>query len=126
MTADYPERVPVFLVSTLTNDTRHPRPHLRQARHDGPRRRAGACKFNGDFKEEFKAKNDGKEEARLTRQAAARHGRQLHRRDPRQRRALHCNAELGAATMVAIKMAVESYRQRKTMIWDAKKEKVVS
>jgi hypothetical protein len=40
--------------------------------------------------------------------------------------ALHCNAELGAATMVAIKLAVESYRQRKTMIWDAKKEKVVS
>jgi hypothetical protein len=27
--------------------------------------------------------------------------------------------------MVAIKMAVESYRQRKTMLWDAKREKVV-
>jgi len=35
-----------------------------------------------------------------------------------------CNAELGCATMVAIKMAVESFRQRKTMLWDAKQEKV--
>ena len=38
---------------------------------------------------------------------------------------LHCNAELGAATMVTIKMAVESYRQNKTFLWDAQKEKVV-
>ena len=36
---------------------------------------------------------------------------------------LHCNVELGAATMVAIKLAVESYRQRKTMIWDAEDRK---
>ena len=34
--------------------------------------------------------------------------------------------ELGCATMVTIKMAVESYRQRKTMLWDAKKERVVA
>jgi hypothetical protein len=38
---------------------------------------------------------------------------------------LHCNVELGTATMVAIKLAVESYRQRKVMNWDAKTEKVV-
>ena len=29
-------------------------------------------------------------------------------------------------TDLAIKLAVESYRQKKTMIWDAKNEKVVS
>ena len=40
--------------------------------------------------------------------------------------AVHCNIELGCATMVTIKMAVESYRQRKTMLWDAKNEKVVA
>ena len=28
------------------------------------------------------------------------------------------------ATMVAIKMAVESFRQSKTLLWDAKEEKV--
>ena len=39
---------------------------------------------------------------------------------------VQCNADLGCATMVAIKMAVESYRQRKTMLWDAKKERVVA
>jgi hypothetical protein len=38
--------------------------------------------------------------------------------------AVYCNVDLGCSTMVAIKMAVESYRQRKTMLWDAKKEKV--
>ena len=38
---------------------------------------------------------------------------------------LHCNAELGCATMVAIKLAVESYRQKKTMVWDPKAERVV-
>jgi hypothetical protein len=37
-----------------------------------------------------------------------------------------CNVELGCATMVAIKLAVESYRQRKAMLWDAEKEKVVT
>jgi hypothetical protein len=35
-----------------------------------------------------------------------------------------CNEDLGCSTMVTIKMAVESYRQRKTLLWDAAKEKV--
>jgi hypothetical protein len=39
---------------------------------------------------------------------------------------VHCNADLGCATMVTIKMAVESYRQRKTMLWDSKTEKAVA
>ena len=37
---------------------------------------------------------------------------------------LACNADLGCATMVAIKMAVESFRQSKTLLWDASDEKV--
>lgn len=37
----------------------------------------------------------------------------------------HCGIELGCATMVAIKMGVESFRQNKTLMWDAKAEKVV-
>ena len=37
---------------------------------------------------------------------------------------LACNAALGCATMVTIKMAVESYRQSKTLLWDPKAEKV--
>ncbi len=81
-------------------------------------------KFNGPYAEEFKAKNDGKEELRIP---------VLPRRDLegnfidvlRGNGTLHCNAELGAATMVTIKMAVESHRQNKTFLWDAQKEKVV-
>ena len=82
-------------------------------------------RFNGDFKEEFKAKNDGQEEVRIPVQP---------RRDLegnfidvlRGKDKLACNADLGCATMVAIKMAVESYRQKKTMLWDAKRERVVT
>jgi hypothetical protein len=40
--------------------------------------------------------------------------------------AVHCNVDLGCATMVAIKMAVESYRQKKTMLWDAQAQKVIA
>ena len=82
-------------------------------------------KFNGDFKPEFQAKNDGKDEAKLAVKS---------RRDMvgnfldviRGGGPLNCNVELGTSTMVAIKLAVESYRQRKTMSWDAKAEKVVA
>jgi hypothetical protein len=79
-------------------------------------------KFNGAFKEEFMAKNDGKEDVRIPINQ---------RRDlegnfidvMRGKDQLACNVDLGCSTMVAIKMAVESYRQRKTMLWDAKREK---
>ena len=37
---------------------------------------------------------------------------------------LNCNVELGAATMVAIKMGVEAYRQRKTMVWNGPRERM--
>jgi hypothetical protein len=39
---------------------------------------------------------------------------------------LHCGVDLGATTMVAIKMGVEAYRQSKTMLWDAENEKIVT
>ena len=35
---------------------------------------------------------------------------------------LACNVDLGASTMVAIKMGVESLRQNKVMLWDAESE----
>ncbi|MEM7229843.1 MAG: Gfo/Idh/MocA family oxidoreductase [Planctomycetota bacterium] len=37
-----------------------------------------------------------------------------------------CNVDLGCSTMVAIKMAVEAYRQGKVMDWDASRERVVT
>ncbi len=124
MTADYPSEWSLFLASTLTNDAGLP--DRIYGKH-GTMELGGepSLKFNGDFKEEFKAKNDGKEEVRLPIKP---------RRDLegnfidvlRGKDKLACNADLGCATQVAIKMAVESYRQKKTMLWDAKRERVVT
>jgi predicted dehydrogenase len=124
MTVDYPSEWSLFLVSTLTNDAGIP--DRIYGKH-GTMELGGEplLKFNSDFKEEFKAKNDGKEEARLTVKP---------RRDLegnfidvlRGKDKLACNAELGCATMVAIKMAVQAYREKKTMLWDVKREKVVT
>ena len=123
MTADYPSDWSLFLVSTLTNDAGLPD---RIYGKYGTMELGGepALKFNGDFAAEFKAKNDGKEEVRLPVKP---------RRDLegnfidvlRGKDKLACNVDLGASTMVAIKMAVESYRQRKTLAWDAKNERVI-
>jgi predicted dehydrogenase len=124
MTADYPSEWSLFLVSTLTNDAGIPD---RIYGKYGTMELGGepSLRFNGDFGEEFKAKNEGKEEVRIPLKP---------RRDLegnfidvlRGNGALHCNVDLGASTMVAIKLAVESYRQNKTMLWDAKKEKVAA
>ena len=124
MTADYPSAWSIFLVSTLTNDAGLPD---RIYGKYGTMELGGEpyLKSNGDFAPEFKAKNEGKDEVRIPIKP---------RRDLegnfidvlRGQSALHCNVDLGAATMVAIKMAVESYRQRKTMVWDAKTETVAA
>jgi predicted dehydrogenase len=123
MTADYPSEFSLFLVSTLTNDAGIPDriygKHGTMEVGGEPRLMA-----NGDFGPEFKAKNGDKTEATIPLEP---------RRDQegnfldviRGKGTLHCNAELGASTMVAIKLAVESYRQNKTMLWDAQQEKVV-
>jgi len=124
MTADYPSEWSLFLVSTLTDDA---------GLQDKIYGKHGAMelggepllRWNGDFKEEFKAKNDGKEEVRL----AIKPRRDLEGNFIdvlRGKDRLACNAELGCATMVAIKLAVESYRQSKMMIWDQKAERLVS
>jgi len=123
MTADYPGEYSVFLVSTLTNDEQLP--DRIYGKH-GTLDLGGdvLMRANGEMSDEFKASNDGKTEARLG---------TTPRRDLegnfidviRGKGTLACNVELGAATMVAIKMAVESYRQSRTMLWDARRERVV-
>lgn len=123
LAADYASEFSVLLLSTLTNDTQLPE---RICGKHGTMELDGApvLRPNGDFAEEFKAKNDGSTEAKLTTQP---------RRDMegnfidvvRGKGDLHCNVELGAATMVTIKLAVESYRQKKTMLWDPKGEKLL-
>src|SRR5438034_22901 len=124
MTADYPSEWSVFLVSTLTNDAGLP--DKIYGKH-GTMELGGEplLRWNGDFKEEFKSSNDGKEEIRLPiRQRRDLEGNFID--VLRGKDQLACNVDLGCSTMVAIKLAVESYRQCKTMLWDVKKEKLVS
>ncbi len=123
LTASFPSEWSMFLISTLTNDAGFPD---RVYGKLGTMELGGEpyLKFNGPYAEEFKAKNDGKEELRIP--VVARRDLEGNFIDVlRGNGTLHCNAELGAATMVTIKMAVESYRQNKTFLWDAQKEKVV-
>ena len=123
LTASYPSEWSMFLISTLTNDAGF---SDRVYGKYGTMELGGEpyLKFNGPYAEEFKAKNDGKEELRIP--VVARRDLEGNFIDVlRGNGTLHCNAELGAATMVTIKMAVESYRQNKTFLWDAQKEKVV-
>ena len=125
LTIDYPSEYSIFLMSTLTNDTQIP--DRIYGKHGTMELGSGdpELRFNGEFAPEFKQRNDGYTEVRLARKE---------RRDMkgnfidviRGNGELHCNAELGAATMVAIKLGVEAYRQRKTMLWDPKQEKGVS
>jgi len=124
LTADYPSEWSLFLVSTLTNDAGLPDKVYGKY---GTMELGGepSLRWNGDFKEEFKAKNDGKEEVRIPiRQRRDLEGNFID--VLRGKDQLACNADLGCATMVAIKMAVESYRHSKTMLWEGKTEKVVS
>ncbi len=123
LTADFPSEWSLFLVSTLTNDAGLPD---RIYGKYGIMELGGdpVLRGNGDFQEEFKAKNTGQEEVRLPIKA---------RRDLegnfidvlRGKDKLACNAELGCSTMVTIKLAVESFRQSKTMIWDGQRETVL-
>ncbi len=126
MTADYPSEFTIMLVSTLTNDTQIPtRIYGKNGTMDLDKEGL-VMEGNGEMKEDFKAKNGGQDKVEIAREP---------RRDMElnflavirgQDNTLHCNVNLGTTTMVAIKMAVESYRQRKTLKWDAKAEKVVT
>jgi predicted dehydrogenase len=126
MVVDYPQEFSVYLASWLTNDTQMPtRIYGQYGTIELPDNGGNATYTgNGDFKQEFRDRYNGYDEVILPSQ---------NQRDMegnlidciRKGGKLYCNAELGAATMVAIKMGVEAYRQNKALMWDAQKEKVV-
>jgi predicted dehydrogenase len=123
MTADYPGEFSMLLVSTLTNDTaidtRIYGKYGTMQMEEAPTLRG-----NGDFVEEFKAKNGGNAESKI--ETKGRRDQEGNFIDAvRGLGPVYCNVDLGCATMVAIKMAVESYRQSKTLVWDAANEKVL-
>ncbi len=133
MSVDYNEEFTITLTSILTNNTPVPtRIYAQYATMDFIGDSYGfdeaaqlALTGNGDYVEEFRQNHGGynKVSPNVVRRndmhesffGAIREGDQL-----------NCNVELGTATMVAIKMAVESYRQNKTMLWDTDNKKMVS
>jgi predicted dehydrogenase len=123
LTADYPSEWSIFLVSTLTNDTGLPD---RVFGKFGTMELGGDVKFrfNAGFDKEFEARNDGKAEVQIP--VAPRRDLEGNWIDAmRGKGPVYCNVDLGCATMVAIKMAVESYRQNKTFLWDPKTEQAL-
>jgi predicted dehydrogenase len=126
LTLDYPSEFSIFLVSTLTNDAQLPdRIYGKHGTIDlggDPVLRA-----NGEFAEEFKSANGGQPEAKLTRgpyrDMVANFLGVL--RGDSESGPLNCNVELGCNTMIAIKLGVESYRQKKTMVWDPTREQLL-
>ncbi len=123
MQLDYPDEYTIFMESVLTNNTQIP---MRIFGQYGTIEFSGSPKLtgNGDFKQEFRDNNDGYDEVTVhvegSRDLEGNFIDAIRNDVP-----LHCNVDLGATTMVAIKMAVESYRQNRTMLWDAEKEKVI-
>ena len=124
MTVDYPSEISVYMESVLTNDSQI------STKIFG---KYGEIEFNGnpvltgqgEYINEFREKNNGYDEMIVH----AENGRDLEGNFMdviRQGGRLHCNVDLGCTTMIAIKMAVESYRQSTTFLWDAEKEKVVT
>ncbi len=124
MTIDYRSEFTVILTSILTNDTQIP---TRISGRYGTIEMDGenaVMTGNGEYVEEFKQSNDG--ETQVTLQSEPRRDLKGNFIDVIRRGGpLHCNVDLGAATMVAIKMGVESYRQSKTLLWDPNEEKII-
>ncbi|MFC1608303.1 hypothetical protein ACFL47_10065, partial [Candidatus Latescibacterota bacterium] len=127
MTVDYKSEFSVILSSILTNNTQLPRRVYGQY---GTIEFEGHAKLtaNGDYKQEFRNKNNGYDEITLHSDRPDERHANMEKNlidAIREDKKLYCNAELGAATMVAIKMGVEAYRQNKTLMWDAENEKVI-
>ncbi|MFC1693251.1 Gfo/Idh/MocA family oxidoreductase [Candidatus Latescibacterota bacterium] len=127
MAVDYPSEFTVYLASVLTNNTQIPtRIYGQYATAEFPDNGGNATyKSNGDFKQEFRDMNDGYDT--ITIQSENTSDMRGNFMDViRKGGKLFCNVDLGVSTMVAIKMGTESYRQNKTMFWDAENERMIS
>jgi predicted dehydrogenase len=143
MLADYPSEHTVVLASVMTNDVGLP-DVIRGQHGTIELDRELTVREQGEWWPEFRRANAGlcvqslrRDEAGVEQPEppAGEASFQLHtspRRDHmgnfldalRGSAEPHCNVELGCATMVAIKMAVESYRRGQMLTWDADAERV--
>jgi predicted dehydrogenase len=135
MNVDYPSEFTVNLTSVLTNNTAVPTRIYGQygtieitANTDRASQAVGqvaemSVTANGDYAKEFRDLNGGYSNVSIPRGDRAdlsgnffdciRNGGTP-----------FCNVDLGTATMIAIKLGVESYRQSKTMVWDPVRQKL--
>ena len=121
---EYPSEHTVFLASVMTNDNGIPR--VIRGQH-GTIEFGGGLKLRGQptWKEEFAAANGGQMEVTIANEPRRDHvGNFIDA--VRGQADLACNADLGCALMVAIKMGEDAYRDNKVLLWDAKCEKVVA
>jgi predicted dehydrogenase len=118
MICDYPGGPTVIVVSSMANDTRIP--HVIRGHHATLEftREGFTIQPQRDFAEgktEFVHKKTGGEDITL-------HHRNL-QNAIRGGEALKCDVMLGYYGVVAVRLAVESYRKSKYMKWDARREK---
>jgi predicted dehydrogenase len=124
MVADYPNEHSIVLASVMTNDVGLPTiirgQYGTMYLEEGPR-----LVGQDTWEQEFRGANGGEMEVTLN---------SPDRRDHmgnfldaiRNGDELACNVDLGCATMVAIKMAVDALQQDKVLRWDAGQERVVT
>ncbi|MFC1489713.1 Gfo/Idh/MocA family oxidoreductase [Candidatus Latescibacterota bacterium] len=128
MILDYSSEFTIMLASILTNNTQLPtRIYGQHATIEFDKE--AKLTANGGYKQEFMDSHGGVEQVILPSKNVGGQTSDMERNfinAIRQDEKLFCNAELGAATMVGIKMGVEAYRQNKTMMWDAQNERVVN
>ena len=124
MSVSYPSEFTVNLISVLTNDTQMP---TRIFGKYGTMEldKQAVMTENGDFTGEFRSLNNGYSQVSIPK-AETRDMEGNFIDVIRTGGQLYCNAELGAATMVAIKMGVESYKQKKTLLWDSVNSKLIN
>jgi hypothetical protein len=120
MMCDYPGGPTVLVLSSMANDT--PIPHVIRGHHATLQftREGFTIRPQGMFaegKSEFEHKKTGGEDITL-------HHRNLHNAI-RNGEALKCDVMLGYHGVVAVRMAVESYRKKNYMAWDARRERAI-
>lgn len=124
MVADYPSEHSIVLASVMTNDegleTVIRGQHGTMFIDEGPK-----LVGQGTWEEEFKAKNGGEMEVILETKDRRSHMGNFFDAI-RNGDELACNVDLGCATMVGIKMAVDALRFDKVLHWDATQERVVA
>jgi predicted dehydrogenase len=124
MMCDYPGGINVTVMSSMANDT--PIPHVIRG-HEGTLEftRTGFV-----IREQRYKVNDAPPKADIVHVKSGGEDITLHQRNLmnaiRNNEVLKCDATTGYYGVVAVRLAVESYRKRKYMAWDAQREKAVA